>query len=672
MTTYTSHYPPSSNDTHVKATDTLAGGYYPYQATDPSKSLTGVSTNNAWVAANNIPTKKFCIDHGSAFVAARVYLENYHYQGLYGTSGIKTFRVYGTNSATAFANIASPDDLTDLTLLGEFVASQHVSSDTVDPQYFLITGNTTAYRYTVIRLLDYFSGGSYLAFRRIEIQSADSAVTLRAVLRQPYELEIDIRRSVLDQLYPLTNSFFAKLDQIWGLRMLASLDMPYGNMPMKRAVLHMPLEDCKQFRRTLPMEYGDARQYRAVLDNEWNLSAGLRAILVERYSIADHQVRGAFEQLYALQSRDLLRSMLNQIYAMAAGLALVQRYEIEVTCDGQPITSMININIEQDEGLFHMSGELQLADQAEFLLFREHESEVEITINDETFFFLPEKTRKSRPETGVNVYIVPLASPTLLLDSPHTTPITGTFSGMAKSIVENLSGSTAVNWQLVDWFIPSGKLAANSEPPISIIKKIVSAAGGVVQTSPAGVLVCRPEYPVSVNLWSTTEPDIELTDQDDFFSLDPQPELRDGYNEFFVSDQQLTSGGLRKETEKTGDYTALIRVYQVPWNNTSIVRDYHSGGDWVSLVANGVVEETITEQIEIIEGAGQVSKPCYQELSHEYRQVDLGDLTITEAGEVTSATAGYSLVIITYITRNWQFVATDYRDEDVQFYAEAI
>lgn len=497
-------------------------------------------------------------------------------------------------------------------------------------------------------------------------------IQLRAILHQPYALEIDGRRAVLDQLYPLTNPFFAKIEQIWGLRMLVALDMPYGNMPLKRAVLHMPLEDCKPFRRSLPMEYGDARQYRAILDNEWNLSAGLRAILVERYSIADHQVRGAFEQLYDLQDRDLLRSQLNQIYAMAAGLALVQRHEIEVTCDGQAITSMVNINIEQDEGLFHMSGELQLADQAEFLLFQEYASEIVIPYKGINYVLMPEKVRKSRPETGVNVYIVPLASPTLLLDSPHATPITGTFSGMAKSIVEDLAGSFTVDWQLVDWFIPPGKLAANSEPPISIIKKIVSAAGGVVQTSPSGVLVCRPEYPVSVNLWATTEPDIELTDQDDFFSLDPQPELRDGYNEFFVSDQQLASGGLRKETEKTGDYTALIRVYQVPWDSKSIVREYHSGGSWVSLVANGIIEEAITEQIEIIEGAGQVSKPCYREVSHEYRVVDLGELTITEAGEVTTATAGYSLVSITYITRNWQFTATDYRDEDVQFYTEAI
>jgi hypothetical protein len=191
----------------------------------------------------------------------------------------------------------------------------------------------------------------------------------------------------------------------------------------------------------------------------------------------------------------------------------------------------------------------------------------------------------------------------------------------------------------------------------------------VLQSAPGGALICRPEYPHSLPERSTATPDFYLTDQDNFFSVDSQPEIRDGFNRFLISDQGQAAAdtGMTIEVRDVDSMTKEVLVYRVPWSGLDITL-HTSGGSWVEIVDEGVLSETMIETAEIVAGEGRLQKPFYGLLAYDYLEADLGALTPAEDGHLATATAGNSLVAVTYQTKYHLFRVTSVSNEDVQFY----
>ncbi len=163
-------YPPSQSDTYVKATTKLDTTYWPYYATDPTKTLTGTEPNNAWYGANgSITNQRFHIDLGTATVVNKIYYENSHNSGAYTSRGVQHFTVWGSNNATAFANLTYGADTnwTQLTA-SQSTFDQHVASNVADPKYITVT-NTTAYRYIAFKFADNWGAADLMGVRRIEL-----------------------------------------------------------------------------------------------------------------------------------------------------------------------------------------------------------------------------------------------------------------------------------------------------------------------------------------------------------------------------------------------------------------------------------------------------------------------------------------------------------------------
>jgi len=495
-----------------------------------------------------------------------------------------------------------------------------------------------------------------------------------AILDQPYNLQNYFARAILEQPYTMFMRMAALLDQIYGLKLLVTFNQFYGDAAQLRGNLNQYYGDAAKVRRHIEQKYGNTPKYRAAIDQVFHLYQGLRQQCHQDYSIAEGQIRAALDQLNDLQDKDLLRVTMDMLYVLAAGEALVQRINISTKCAGVEHTSIANINIEQDDKTFYWSAEYLLYDQAEFLQYKKFESPVDIIVDGWEINLLSGIPRESR-QPWMTSYVVPLTSKTILLDAPHSRLDAAELSGMASQIVATLAAPFALSWSLVDWFIPPGRLTVNAgDSAISVIRRITEAVGGIIQTAPDGTLICRPEYPVSVDKWPTATPAYNLTDQDDFFQIDHNPEIRDGYNQYLVSDQQLGSTGLTIETETISATQTEVRVFQVPFDATKNVVLYHSGDQArVSITAEGVVEKTITtERVEIIGGSGRTSKPFYSLESSYYNAVDLGAVTIAEDGTVTTAVAENSLLYLTYRTRYYKFLANDAKIEDVQFFPEAL
>lgn len=505
--------------------------------------------------------------------------------------------------------------------------------------------------------------------------SAPTTVSLRALLDQCYDIEATaVLRAMLAQEYHLTEPFLSLVDQVYGIRMLATLVQRYGDVAQLRAILDQIYGSAAVLRRICRQDYGDALRLVAELDQRWAQYADLRALVEQKYSISGEELRRILAQDYDLRQYADLRAVLDQVYVVAPGDAIEQRPEVSVTTGGLTL-SPHHISVEVDEGSYYIAGEIHLADEAEFLQLA-HLQEVAVRIDDTTFDLIANLPRGSRPEVGREDFVMPLASPAILLDAPYAEALTRELSGAMASAIATEMAATAgidIDWQLVDWYLPAATLYANGETPLTIIRKLVEAVGGVLQSAPDGTLICRPEYPQSLPERATAVPVAYLTDQDNFFSVDSSPEIRDGFNRYLVSDQVQSAAdtGLTLEQRDIDELTKEVLVYRVPWTGAAIALRT-SGGGWVSIVDEGVVEEVLTETVEIVAGEGRVAKPLYEKISQAYKQTSLGAITVAEDGHLATEISGNSLVEITYRTRYHLFTVASDRIEEVQFYPEEI
>ncbi|MCC6404791.1 MAG: hypothetical protein IT405_00115, partial [Candidatus Yanofskybacteria bacterium] len=171
-----SDYPPAQSDTYVKATSKLDTNQWPHYATNPSKTLTGTASANAWIsAATSGVNQRLHIDLGSAIVVTRIYYENYHSSGGFTGRGVENFTLWGSNDSSAFNTLTYATD-TNWTQISTTPTAfaQHVSTNTADPQYITVS-NTVAYRYYALKIADNYGDTNYIGLRRIELQSGTSA-----------------------------------------------------------------------------------------------------------------------------------------------------------------------------------------------------------------------------------------------------------------------------------------------------------------------------------------------------------------------------------------------------------------------------------------------------------------------------------------------------------------
>ena len=602
-----------------------------------SLSKTGSWNNTTWMTPFIQVNQRLIVVFANAIAFDQIVVNNLHHTGNYVDNGVNTVKI--TISTDTITNTTYNATISNSTVLFNNTIAAHVAMDVSDP--VVVWKVVTA--------------------------------ALVAVCSQPF-FYTDQYRCLLNQPYWLWNTFVGICEQVYGLRLLTAIIQYYGDTPTFRRLLAQYYGSALVLRRICNHPYDDYLKFISAIDQEWSFPEFLRRILQQKYSISGSHLARIMDEQYNLSQYQLLRTLLDQVFVLPPSETLVQTPSVFVTADDILIDPH-HVSIEIDEANFSIRGEIHLASEDDFLRCKHMQTTISITIDATEFVMLPDSPRRSRSELGHTEYYVPVVSPTVLLDAPNAEPITQAFSGsMASTIAADMANlaSISLDWQLLDWYIPSATLYANNETPLAIIRKIVAAVGGILQTSPEGLLICRPEYPLTLPDWPTATPDFYLTDMDNFFSVDSTPVIREGYNRYLVSNQDAATAGLTLESTDITATSKKIRVYQVPWNEAATINLQTSGGDWVSIIADGIHTEEITDQVEIIAGSGRTSKPFYGMLLSAYLQDSLGTITVSEDGQITTEDSGNSLLHLTYTTRYHQFTVTDSHIEDVQFYPEEV
>ncbi len=524
--------------------------------------------------------------------------------------------------------------------------------------------------------------------------AADNVITLttfdvsdiKNLVSTPYG---ELYKTLVAHPYEISLVYRNFVNTLYSLRLGAFLVHYYWDADVIRNIADHFYWDAQKFIKNNDLLYGDMLKMRQIVDHVWNIFAKTMKVVDQKYSISGGVNTVLVSQNYALLQYVQLKKMVDQIYLFSSSTPIIHDGNLSfVTGDGL-VLHPHHITIDVDEGDYAIRGEMHLADGSEYIQCVHMETTLTITIEGEVYTVLVNGPRKSRPNPDVVEYYIPFASPAIKLDFPNTSALeVEKEPSMAQTIVEELAAieSISIQWDLVDWYIPADTLYVIGNSPLGAIRTIVEAGGGVLQSAPDGTLICRPEYPISVNKWDTETPAYYLTDMQNFLNVSSDPNIRDGFNKYLVTNESISGDNLTIEEEDVDSTTKIIKVFRIPWDDSVDIELATSGGEWVSVVKEGITEEEIKEEVvEIIAGTGTTQNPVYgsgdsdyppytaiPSANISYKQRDAGIVTPTEDGYLTTAQEYNTLFEITYTTKYYKFTVKSPRIEEVQFYPKEV
>jgi len=491
--------------------------------------------------------------------------------------------------------------------------------------------------------------------------------TARLVLEQNYCLLEGVPRNVCEQPYKLVDILHMVCEQVYGLKLTIAISQPYGDTPVVASHVTQYYGDAYQLKNSVNQVYGDAQAVTTLVEQLYSLSSYHTGQCVQPYAISGTEVKNYTDQVYDISNVSKAASSCSQPYALLGETGETLTIALTVTVGGVAVDPT-SVQIVGTQDQYCLSCTIELAKQEDFLICSP-QATIDIVLNGTLYVFFVEGRQRNR-SVGETSYTITGLSKTALLDAPYADTISDEQTGMASVIVAMLASGYTVDWRTVDWFIPPNTLLPANETPLSVIRTIAAAAGAIIQTSPAGVLIIQPKYPVKVPDWNVVIPANTFSDVDDFFTTSDQYEHRDGFNKFLISDQLSSQDTLRLETESISDTQQYIRGYKTPWDETYTLR--HTGGTWVVLEYLGVEEAEKIEVIEFVAGAGSTQYPIYDIIDLGWLQTNLGTVTHGEDGNLESVVEAESLLSITYKTKCRKWKATDPNIEKVQFVAEEL
>jgi len=375
------------------------------------------------------------------------------------------------------------------------------------------------------------------------------------------------------------------------------------------------------------------------------------------------------------------------------------------------LTSIESFSCWTDRHSFCWSFEASLTDLAEWkaLAIGSDPSEIEVAIRGRAMRFLVESKQCARAmaEGGVTVsYRISGRQKTARLGDQYAAALTQVFGfSSAAGIIHALCEPAGItsSFEIDDWALPDGVLAANNEAPLAIIKRLAEAAGAALRTSDDGgtlrIVPLHAENPALM-----TESDLVLT-FDEIESLSCERERRPGFNAVMVGainpardaiDRRLSveqepifetqtiytvtvrpgeetwanrvtdalrrgeswgGDGIRRRyggLRKTGD--VRISLFVTPWADIEQIEVLETGN--FQLLYSGALKEYRLNEVWIIDGAGSLSCP-FHGYAGDVRWVAgvPQTLRIDESGAITSDDTKPGLVRIPYFTRFHSYLA---------------
>jgi hypothetical protein len=417
-------------------------------------------------------------------------------------------------------------------------------------------------------------------------------------------------------------------------------------------------------RTRLTLAYGATTPIRVQQRVPWGLLAGCKQSVRMPYWLS---TRVAARQVSAYAITDT-----NPVTGeLATSWSLLEDARLQAVMNTPELTwrerrvPIIEATLSCDEGSPVWMASVELASTEDFAAIAIGDR-IRLVLGLEVFELMVDGKTLSRSSPTEQRAEITALSPLTLLDAPFASTLRyyAAEPVSARGAVTDLIGT--VDWQMPDWIIPAGRLLLEGTTPLAAARSIVAAIGGIVESQPDGSVVCRRRHPVSIPdyLWAGVAH--ALFDAD-VLSAQAQISPLRGFNRVTVANEDGAgvSTGDQLEYVPDEDSSTLGTVRAYLGIDRPVVLA-HTGHPATVVTSLSAVVRRETEVVEFIEGRARTRYPVTTIESLDWQHAGLGDVTYAGT-RLDAATAGYSLLRITYTTTslNWRVGLS--ADEDVQF-----
>lgn len=448
----------------------------------------------------------------------------------------------------------------------------------------------------------------------------------------------------------------------WSIRFAQNLQSPYG-LRLESACRH-PYGDMRQHRRNISAAWGDVHQTKGRHVIPYTDLGACRKSMQAAYwltqTVTARQVLG-----YDVTDVDPVAKRLTASWSIhddARLQAVVNSPEL--VWRGQRIR-IVEATLSCDEESPVWIAQVEIAAITDFAAIGIGDT-ITLALGLEPFVLVVDGKTLSRTSVAEQRMELTAVSPVALLDAPFAGTIRYYEAGAiaARAAVEFLIGS--VDWQLPDWIIPAGRLMLEGATPLAAARNIVAAIGGIIESNPDGSVVCRRRHPVSIPQYGAAAVAHGLFDAD-VMSAQAQIAPMRGYNRVTLANDEGSVGTSGDRIEYVADaddaYRGTVRAYLAAARSVLLA---HTGHPATVIATLGETTRTEIETVEFVEGRASTRYPVTAIVDLAWQHTGLGD--VTAAGQnMTSATAGYSLLRITYTTTSFDWRVALPIDEEVQF-----
>lgn len=456
--------------------------------------------------------------------------------------------------------------------------------------------------------------------------------------------------------------------------------------------------------------YGTPHNTQSVYNMLWDVSVPAQTSYDLTYDFAGSPVDSVYNFIYGISGVNLAENYYNFQYSLIATTSTRSELTIGVEVDTSvppPATTwgststttpvptvpqsfsqmpFTAVNVECSKSQYYISGSFTLADPDYFHLCYKH-APIRITLRGVTYNLVVTQKAKQIKRESV-VYTVTCQSPAVKLDDIDIPTLQMEFDEkLASELAIEIAAMQGVDlvWNLqhkgaiVDQVVKAGTFYANDEKPLTVLRNLVNAMGGIVQSRPEGHIEVVHKYQTRVPDWATAVPSYILNDEVQFRSLSVTEVDNPGINTVTVSSESISELSYTLEEVEVSSTSKEIHSYHTPWGSTDVYLDT-SGDEEVSISYLGIVEETYPtydddtepELVEFQNGVATVSKPIYGIVEYTWIGTDLGGLVFSEEGQLESDISGESLLEIRYITKYMRWLANSTNLADVQYILRAI
>jgi len=299
----------------------------------------------------------------------------------------------------------------------------------------------------------------------------------------------------------------------------------------------------------------------------------------------------------------------------------------------------------------------------------------------QVFELMVEKRSLTRDNPVQPKLVIDVISRSARLAKPfNEVEINQTFTANKASVIANLI--TPVTWGLLDWVVKSGRFAVDNAAPLDALQSLVTAVGGMLETTRDSNLVAKPVFKTLPWEWSAGNADHELNDFEDNISYSESYERTYRYNRITISDSESRQWSIRSETDSKDPTKATIIVTSYPWCDS--VELVHTSYPGIVIKPLGATawsprdDTNLYETIEFKENRASTQYPVFQINSYQYTHKDLGSMAFDidtneiRTNDTAGVEAGYSIARVHYITRDVRFsVSGMLPGETTQFLAIA-